>query len=105
MQALLSPPSLQRKRLFNCAVAAWLFSTAWFVLLFHPTPSQWPTAALITATALGALGSAGVVVEVRRSLVPCAVAWTDQVHFRWVLVWAAVFFVVQFTGISIALAA
>ena len=105
MQALHSPPSLNRKRLLNCAVAAWLFSTAWFVLLFHPSPSQWPAAALVMATALGALGSSGVVVEVRRSLVPSAVAWTDQVHFRWVLVWAAVFFAVQFTGIAIALAA
>jgi hypothetical protein len=105
MQALLSPPSLHRRRLFNCALAAWVCSTAWLLLLFHPAPSQWPTAALVMATALGALGSAGVILELRRSLVPSAASWTDQAHLRWVLLWAAVFFVVQYTGIAIALAA
>jgi hypothetical protein len=52
-------------------------------------------------TALGALGSSAVVVEVRRSLM--RQGWTDQVHFRWILFWAVVLFVLQFTGINQAI--
>ena len=104
MHELLSPPSPHRRRLFAFGLAAWTFWTAWFVVLFQPTPSQWPVAALVMATALGAFASSAVVIEVRRALAPC-VAWSDRIHFRWVLALAAVLFVVKLTGISLAVSA
>lgn len=103
MEALLSSPSPNRRRLFTLAIAAWAFFAAWFIVLFQPTPAQWPLAALITATGLGALGTAAVVVEVRRTLAPGASAWTDEVHRRRVAFWAAVLFVIKLTGISLAI--
>jgi hypothetical protein len=102
MHAYLPQRSVNRQRAFIGAVAAWSISTAWFVFLFQSAPLQWPLAALVVAAAIGALGSSGVVVEVRRSLVPGVAGWTDQVHLRWVIFWAVVFFIVKFTGISLA---
>ena len=97
--------NLTRKRLFLGGLAAWTLSTAWFLLLFHAAPSQWPAAAVVLATALGAFGSATAILELRRARVPSGAAWTDQEHLRWVALWASVFFVIQFTGLSIALRA
>jgi hypothetical protein len=101
MHLQLPESSSIRKRAFVAAIAAWTLSTAWFAALLHSPLSHWHAGDVFLAAALGALGSAGVLVEVRRSLVPGA-AWTDQAQLRWVLFWAAMLFVVQYSGILIA---
>ena len=91
-----------RRHLFVGGLTAWTLSTTWFFVLFHAAPSQWPVASVILAAALGAFGSAAALLELRRALVPSGASWSDQEHLRWVLFWASIVFVIQFTGIAIA---
>ena len=96
---------VNRKNLFFGGLAAWTLSTAWLFLFFQHAPHQWPLDAVILATAAGAFGSSAAILELRRAVSSDGAAWTDEVHMRWVGIWAVVFFVVQFIGISLALKA
>jgi hypothetical protein len=103
MQAYGRQPSRNRQCAFIAGIGSWAISTVWLVASFDSSPLQPPLAALVGITALGALGSSAVIVEVRRSLMRHVATWTEQAHFRWVLFWAVVLFVLQFTGIDQAL--
>src|SRR2546423_12064326 len=96
----------QRSRSRQCAfmagIGSWAISTAWLVAC-DPSTLQRPVGALVGITALAALGSSAVIVEVRRSLSAHVATCTEEAHFRWVLLWAVVLFVLQFTGVQQAL--
>jgi hypothetical protein len=83
-------------------IGSWAISTAWLVAC-DSSALQRPVGPLIGITALAALGSSAVILEVRRSLSANVAICTDEAHFRWVLVWAVVLFVLQFTGVHQAL--
>jgi hypothetical protein len=97
---MILPESPKRKQALMWGFGAWLASVVCVALLFQSPPPGWPWTIVIGATAAGALGSAFLFVEFARLIRPRP-HWNDQVHFRWVLVCAAVLFVIQLAGISL----
>jgi hypothetical protein len=103
MQADVPSQTPMRRRAYVCAIAAWALSIVWLAVLLQRAPAQWSVAAFGSATALGAPAIAAVVVEIARSIWPRLSNWSDRTHFRWVAIWAVILFVVQFTGITMAI--
>jgi hypothetical protein len=76
----------------------------WFVpkALVTP-PHSWPPVAVVVCLVLGAFSNAGVVMEMVRATVLTTSGWSDEKHFRFVMLAFGILFVVQLTGVLIAL--
>jgi uncharacterized membrane protein YozB (DUF420 family) len=79
-----------------------------FVALLLPelsrTPLQRPSpVALALSVGLSASSSAIAIVEIAPAMLPSTSAWSDEKHFRFVMLALGVLLVVQFTGVLLAL--
>jgi hypothetical protein len=84
--------------LFFVAFVTWLLPKA----MVTP-PQSWPPVAVVVCVVLGAFSTAGVVVEMVRATVLTTSGWSDEKHFRVVMLAFGILFVVQLTGVLIAL--
>ena len=66
-------------------------------------PQTWPPVAVLLCVAWGALSTAIVMIEMVRSAIVATAGWTDEKHFRIVMLAFSILLVVQFTGVLIAL--
>ena len=94
--------SWNRRAAFLAGIGFWTLSIVWLAPLFDSPPAS-PVTNLVALAICAALATSAVLLEVRRSLVAPAAALGDGSHFRWVLFWASVLFVLQFTGMKQAL--
>jgi len=97
---------LSQRRKVALAFAALYFVVfaAWFLPEALRTPPQsWSPVAVLLCVGLGALSNAIVVIEMVRSMMTTTSNWTDERHFRFVMLSFGMFLVVQLTGALIGL--
>jgi len=90
------------------AIVLWVPSAA--LILFamsrvQPALALWPPHAVLALVAVGALSNAIVILEMIRGISPRLAGWSDERHFIWVGVTFVVLFIIQYTGIRVALSA
>ena len=97
--------SSRRKVALLAGFPLWFVAVTWSLwLLLQPVPGPMPPPVHIALfVAAGAGGTAIVVIEMVRSVVPRYGSWSDKLHFRLVGLLFAVLFAMQYTGIRIAL--
>jgi hypothetical protein len=96
--------SLRRKAALALAVICLIA----FVTLFLPelsrAPLQRPSpVALLLSVGLSASSSAIAAVEIVRAILPSTSGWSDEKHFRFVMLALGVLLVIEFTGVLLAL--
>ncbi|SRR6266849_8647293 len=96
--------SSRRKVALLAGFPLWFVAATWaLLLLLRPVPAPMPPPVhIVLFVAAGAGGTAIVVIEMVRSVVPRYGSWSDKLHFRLVGLLFAVFFAMQYTGIRIA---
>jgi len=68
----------------------------------RPFQALSPTAVLVT-TCLSAISSAIAIVEIARATLPSTLGWSDERHFRFVILAFGVLLAIQFTGLLFVL--
>ena len=96
--------SPRRKTVLALAVLFFVAFVTWFLpkALLTP-PRSWLPVAVVVCVVWGAFSTAGAVVEMVRATVPATSGWSEQRHFRVVVLAFGVLLVVQFTGVLLAL--
>jgi len=96
--------SVRRKAALGFVALSFVAFLAGVLPLAMRTPPQtWPPVLVLAVVAWGAFANAIAVLEIVRSTVASTTAWTDERHFRTVMVAFGAFFVLQLTGVLLAL--
>jgi hypothetical protein len=90
------------------AIVLWVPSAAWILFAMSRVPTAlalWPPYAVLVLVAGGALSTAVVVLEMIRGISLRLAGWSDERHFIWVGVTFVLLFIIQYTGVRVALSA
>ena len=94
----------KRKVALAGAIVLWVASGGAFLLaVTQVSPALWPPYAVVVVVAVGALSAAVVIIEMIRGVSSRLAGWSDERHFIWVGLTFAALFVIQYTGIRVAL--
>ena len=89
-------------------IALWVPSTVLILFAMTRVPpalALWPPHGVLALVAVGVLSNAIVILEMIRGISPRLADWSDERHFMWVGVTFVVLFIIQYTGIRVALSA
>ena len=96
--------SPHRKAALALAMICFIAFVALLLPEFSGVPLQRPSpVALLLSVGLSASSFAIAVVEIARAMLPSTSVWSDEKHFRFVMLTLGVLLVIQFTGVLLAL--
>ena len=96
--------SQRRKAALAFAALCFVVFVAWFLPEALRTPPQsWSPVAVLLCVGLGALSNAIVIIEMVRVTVTTTSDWTEERHFRFVMLAFGILLVVQLSGVLIGL--
>jgi hypothetical protein len=96
--------SAQRKAALGFVAPSFVAFLAWVLpQALRTSPQSWPPVSVLLCVAWGALATAIALIEMVRSALASTAGWTDERHFRIVMLTFGVLLVIQFTGVLIAL--